>query len=182
MRQVWDVTRGERVGSLVGHENRVSCLGVSNDGISLCTGSWDSLVCCPFFVLAFIARPFQLGVLTKFHRSSKFGRTKISLRRFYDGRRYTVRSRPSCVLDCFMALLIHLCTHFNFRREPAHTGRSHELSEIKLPIRRSLRVHQKIIIRFTGYCHPRTLGVNRSDPEEAHFLCPCSDPYFFRLP
>jgi hypothetical protein len=22
----------------------VSCLGVSNDGISLCTGSWDSLV------------------------------------------------------------------------------------------------------------------------------------------
>jgi hypothetical protein len=32
------------VGSLNGHENRVSCLGVSNDGISLCTGSWDSLV------------------------------------------------------------------------------------------------------------------------------------------
>jgi hypothetical protein len=29
---------------LNGHENRVSCLGVSNDGISLCTGSWDSLV------------------------------------------------------------------------------------------------------------------------------------------
>lgn len=46
MPQVWDVTRGERVGSLVGHENRVSCLGVSNDGISLCTGSWDSLVSC----------------------------------------------------------------------------------------------------------------------------------------
>lgn len=46
--QVWDVTRGEKVGSLVGHENRVSCLGVSNDGISLCTGSWDSLVSyCP---------------------------------------------------------------------------------------------------------------------------------------
>ena len=42
--QVWDVLRGERVGSLNGHENRVSCLGVSNDGISLCTGSWDSLV------------------------------------------------------------------------------------------------------------------------------------------
>ena len=32
------------MGSLVGHDNRVSCLGVSNDGISLCTGSWDSLV------------------------------------------------------------------------------------------------------------------------------------------
>ncbi len=39
------MTRGEKVGSLQGHENRVSCLGVSNDGISLCTGSWDSLVC-----------------------------------------------------------------------------------------------------------------------------------------
>lgn len=36
--------RGERVGVLSGHDNRVSCLGVSNDGISLCTGSWDSLV------------------------------------------------------------------------------------------------------------------------------------------
>ncbi|KAF7546594.1 hypothetical protein G7046_g9256 [Stylonectria norvegica] len=42
--KVWDITRGEKVGSLVGHENRVSCLGVSNDGTSLCTGSWDSLV------------------------------------------------------------------------------------------------------------------------------------------
>jgi len=42
--KVWDITRAEKVGSLVGHENRVSCLGVSNDGISLCTGSWDSLV------------------------------------------------------------------------------------------------------------------------------------------
>ena len=38
------MTRGEKVGSLVGHDNRVSCLGVSNDGMSLCTGSWDSLV------------------------------------------------------------------------------------------------------------------------------------------
>ena len=42
--QVWDTLRGDKVGSLNGHENRVSCLGVSNDGISLCTGSWDSLV------------------------------------------------------------------------------------------------------------------------------------------
>jgi len=43
--QVWDTLRGDKVGSLSGHENRVSCLGVSNDGISLCTGSWDSVVC-----------------------------------------------------------------------------------------------------------------------------------------
>lgn len=42
--QVWDVLRGDKVGSLSGHGNRVSCLGVSNDGISLCTGSWDSFV------------------------------------------------------------------------------------------------------------------------------------------
>ena len=45
--QVWDVLRGDRVGSLNGHENRVSCLGVSNDGMSLCTGSWDSTVSPP---------------------------------------------------------------------------------------------------------------------------------------
>jgi WD40 repeat protein len=39
---VWDTLRGERVGVLTGHENRVSCLGVSSDGMALCTGSWDS--------------------------------------------------------------------------------------------------------------------------------------------
>ena len=48
--KVWDVTRGEKVGSLVGHDNRVSCLGVSNDGMSLCTGSWDSLVSFQLFL------------------------------------------------------------------------------------------------------------------------------------
>jgi hypothetical protein len=39
---VWDTLKGERVGVLAGHENRVSCLGVSADGMALCTGSWDS--------------------------------------------------------------------------------------------------------------------------------------------
>ncbi len=39
---VWDTFKAERVGTLTGHENRVSCLGVSADGYSLCTGSWDS--------------------------------------------------------------------------------------------------------------------------------------------
>lgn len=45
---VWDTLKGERVGVLTGHENRVSCLGVSIDGMALCTGSWDSTlrVCC----------------------------------------------------------------------------------------------------------------------------------------
>ncbi|KAI7854561.1 guanine nucleotide-binding protein subunit beta [Circinella umbellata] len=39
---VWDTLKGERVGILQAHENRVSCLGVSGDGMALCTGSWDS--------------------------------------------------------------------------------------------------------------------------------------------
>lgn len=30
------------MGTLSGHENRVSCLGVSSDGMAMCTGSWDS--------------------------------------------------------------------------------------------------------------------------------------------
>lgn len=29
---------------LAGHDNRVSCLGVSGDGIALATGSWDSML------------------------------------------------------------------------------------------------------------------------------------------
>lgn len=41
---VWDVLKGERVGILTGHENRVSCLGVSSDGMALCTGSWDTFL------------------------------------------------------------------------------------------------------------------------------------------
>lgn len=41
---VWDTLTGNRVVSLTGHENRVSCLGVSNDGMALCTGSWDSML------------------------------------------------------------------------------------------------------------------------------------------
>ena len=30
--------------SFPGHENRVSCLGVSPSGDALCTGSWDTLL------------------------------------------------------------------------------------------------------------------------------------------
>ena len=39
---IWDTLKGERVGVLSSHENRISCLGVSSDGVALCTGSWDS--------------------------------------------------------------------------------------------------------------------------------------------
>lgn len=39
---VWDTLKGDRVGVLSAHENRVSCLGVSKDGFALATGSWDA--------------------------------------------------------------------------------------------------------------------------------------------
>lgn len=39
---VWDTLTGDRLHTLEGHTNRVSCLGVSSDGMALCTGSWDS--------------------------------------------------------------------------------------------------------------------------------------------
>lgn len=29
---------------LAGHDNRVSCLGVTEDGVAVCTGSWDSFL------------------------------------------------------------------------------------------------------------------------------------------
>jgi len=41
---VWDTMTGKQVGVLAGHDNRVSCLGVSSDGMGLCTGSWDSFL------------------------------------------------------------------------------------------------------------------------------------------
>ncbi|EDV24201.1 Guanine nucleotide-binding protein subunit beta-1 [Trichoplax sp. H2] len=41
---IWDTLKGERVGVLAGHDNRVSCLGVTCDGMAIATGSWDSLL------------------------------------------------------------------------------------------------------------------------------------------
>ena len=41
---VWDVLTQKQVGVLAGHDNRVSCLGVSSDGQAMCTGSWDSFL------------------------------------------------------------------------------------------------------------------------------------------
>eukprot|EP00002_Diphylleia_rotans_P038071 TRINITY_DN85_c2_g1_i1.p1 TRINITY_DN85_c2_g1~~TRINITY_DN85_c2_g1_i1.p1 ORF type:complete len:347 (-),score=65.79 TRINITY_DN85_c2_g1_i1:580-1620(-) len=41
---VWDTLKGKQVAVLAGHDNRVSCLGVSGDGMALCTGSWDSML------------------------------------------------------------------------------------------------------------------------------------------
>lgn len=39
---VWDSLLNERVCVLPAHENRVSCLGITADGMAICTGSWDS--------------------------------------------------------------------------------------------------------------------------------------------
>ena len=58
---VWDALRAERAGQcreccvglvltilssgvLAGHDNRVSCLGITEDGMAVCTGSWDSFL------------------------------------------------------------------------------------------------------------------------------------------
>jgi len=41
---VWDTQLGVLVDHLIGHDNRVSCLGVADDGRALCTGSWDTLL------------------------------------------------------------------------------------------------------------------------------------------
>ena len=39
---VWDSLKVEPTGTLTGHDNRVSCMGVTEDGMALATGSWDS--------------------------------------------------------------------------------------------------------------------------------------------
>ena len=39
---IWDVLKGERAGALAGHDNRVSCLGITPDGMAIGTGSWDA--------------------------------------------------------------------------------------------------------------------------------------------
>lgn len=41
---MWDSLKQSDLASLAGHDNRVSCLGVSPDGTALCTGSWDSFL------------------------------------------------------------------------------------------------------------------------------------------
>ncbi|XP_063718461.1 guanine nucleotide-binding protein subunit beta-1-like [Symsagittifera roscoffensis] len=41
---IWDSLKTERSGVLAGHDNRVSCLGVTDDGMAVATGSWDSFL------------------------------------------------------------------------------------------------------------------------------------------
>lgn len=42
--QVWDSLKTEKLMTLQGHTNRVSCLSVGSEGNALCTGSWDNLL------------------------------------------------------------------------------------------------------------------------------------------
>lgn len=39
---IWDILKGEVVGQLKGHTNRVSGVRTSPDGLAVCTGSWDN--------------------------------------------------------------------------------------------------------------------------------------------
>ncbi|VDP91500.1 unnamed protein product, partial [Echinostoma caproni] len=39
---VWDLLREERVGILSAHKNRVCCVTISESGVSVATGSWDT--------------------------------------------------------------------------------------------------------------------------------------------
>jgi len=41
---VWDTQLGKMTHALNGHDNRVSCLGITPDGKALCTCSWDTLL------------------------------------------------------------------------------------------------------------------------------------------
>ncbi|CAN0338954.1 guanine nucleotide-binding protein G(I)/G(S)/G(T) subunit beta-1-like isoform X2 [Lethenteron reissneri] len=41
---IWDGMKQEKAGVLAGHDNRVSCLGVTDDGMAVATGSWDSFL------------------------------------------------------------------------------------------------------------------------------------------
>lgn len=41
---MWDTLKQTKLCSLVGHDNRVSCIGLPEDGAALCTGSWDSFL------------------------------------------------------------------------------------------------------------------------------------------
>ena len=41
---IWDSMRIERAGVISGHDNRVSCVGVTDDGMAACTGSWDGFL------------------------------------------------------------------------------------------------------------------------------------------
>ncbi|KAK2718041.1 guanine nucleotide-binding protein subunit beta-2-like [Artemia franciscana] len=41
---VWDIAKAQHVGNMQGHENRITSLSVSENGMAVATGSWDNYV------------------------------------------------------------------------------------------------------------------------------------------
>jgi len=41
---VWDTPKADRAGVVAGHDNCISCLGVSDDGMAVVKGTWTSLL------------------------------------------------------------------------------------------------------------------------------------------
>ena len=41
---IWDSMRVEHIGTISAHDNRVSCVGVTDDGMAISTGSWDGFL------------------------------------------------------------------------------------------------------------------------------------------
>ena len=82
---MWDVLKGERVGILAGHENRVSCLGVNNDGTALCTGSWDTTlkVCFLLVCLKVLTSSIDLGLDTRTLYTFLLRNTILSYKKLY---------------------------------------------------------------------------------------------------
>ena len=78
---VWDTIKGTSVGTLSGHEQRVSCLGVSNDGMALCTGSWDQYLRVSHgLFFSYLPRTFchfLILILFYFLFSHRFGRKYV---------------------------------------------------------------------------------------------------------
>ena len=62
---MFDVLFGKSLSTLQAHDNRVSCLGVPQDGLVLCTGSWDSFLKVVWLILncldAMILLPDRFG-------------------------------------------------------------------------------------------------------------------------
>ena len=108
------------VGSLSGHGNRVSCLGVSNDGISLCTGSWDSLVSVfhPAFILITVKTyltHFLLSLFFFFSRySSRCGPGNGNLFN-EDTKQQTVLRAPRCRIEFPFAPCLDCSQQFDLK-------------------------------------------------------------------
>lgn len=179
MSQVWDVLRGERVGTLQGHDNRVSCLGVSNDALSLCTGSWDSMV-------SLFSPDSQLSRLM--FSSCVFGHKRAALMHAtscYDtqldhGRMHVSLIWPSHELPfrtCLFNIPLHILPRETFG--PCETAPANIISQ---PL---LEATKRWLLRQFGGQAPGTILCCDSFPYHttvSHLLLPRNKPGCTRLP